>query len=217
MERQWICFSPTMKQPYCQSCYRTMRRRLVIRIQACPFYTTIVDTTSDLTPKDQTNILTIRNTRNIRNFNTAHLFVTGQTGAPNEILSMGPRVRRDATVHETNTAATDPFDLRVGYLNFFQSHCMPLQKRPLTIVIHSIPSSDISQCDRWIATVLPPVDSCDATSVKLLGFISHDLRDVGPRPTAYAVEFPSTLFSLSPPLFPLSGVRCCPQPFHRLI
>ena len=68
-----------------------MRRRLVIRIQACPFYTTIVDTASDLTPKDQTNILTIRNTRNIRNFNTRLLFVTGQTGAPNEILSMGPQ------------------------------------------------------------------------------------------------------------------------------
>ena len=36
---------------------RTLRRRLVTRIQACPFYTIIVDTTSDITRKDQVSII----------------------------------------------------------------------------------------------------------------------------------------------------------------
>ena len=49
--------------------------------------------------RDSSHIIhTIRNTRNIRN--TTLWFGTGQTGAPNEILSMGPRVRRDATVQD---------------------------------------------------------------------------------------------------------------------
>ena len=48
--------------------------------------------------RDSSHIIhTIRNTRNIRN--TTLWFGTCQTGAPNEILSMGPRVRRDATEH----------------------------------------------------------------------------------------------------------------------
>ena len=38
---------------------------------------------------------------NIRN--TTLVFVTGQIGAPNEILSMGPRVRRDATELDEGT------------------------------------------------------------------------------------------------------------------
>ena len=59
--------------------------------------------TSIIRPTTRHIMHTIRNTRMDLIFGTPHYigFVTGQIGAPNEILSMGPRVRRDATGHST--------------------------------------------------------------------------------------------------------------------
>ena len=127
IERQWLCLSPTMKKPYRQSCWllgdpSAMQKEWangdiawcirsymsecgpIPAIHVCVYPKSVNGVVAKWNNTTHHIIHTLWNTRNIRK-DIPTMICDRPERAPNRILSMGPRLRSDATARNASVVA----------------------------------------------------------------------------------------------------------------